>query len=413
MSLARDGMTPVHGDPGSVRSDGVDTEDASDGLRLDLPYELQLFRDSVRRFVDAELIPLEARYVSGPPQPVLEGLRDKAIAAGLYLPDVPQAEGGLGLSWLGQAVFWEEISRTPLVPARKLFVFGPMIGAILLQLEGDLRERYLLPVIQGTKKACFAMTEADAGSDPSAMRTRAVREGNDWVLTGTKRFITDAQHADFAQVIAVTDPGGGAHALSCFLVDLDAPGVHRGASYPTVSGDSPGELVFDGVRVPDAQRVGAQGTGFQLAQKWVTSGRVLRHGARSLGVARRCLELAARYAQQRRTFGQPLAERQAVQFMLADIHMEAELARGMVWRAAQKLDDGVDARVDSYMAKIHATEMGFRAADRCMQMHGGMGLTQEMPIERMWREQRSFIITEGPAEVMRATLARHVLQQYA
>ena len=392
---------------------GRPPDQAPAALRLDLPHELQLFGDSVRRFVDTELIPLEARYPGCPPPPVLHDLRAKAIAAGLYLPDVAESDGGLGLSWLGQAVFWEEISRTPLIPARKLFVFGPMVGAILLQLQGPLREQYLLPVIRGEKTACLAMTEADAGSDPSAMRTRAVRQGGDWVLTGTKRFITDAHEADFAQVIAVTDPGRGSQALSCFLVDLDAPGVRRGASYPTVSGDRPGELIFEGVRVPDSQRVGAQGAGFELAQQWVTSGRVLRHGARSLGIARRSLELATRYAHQRSTFGQPLAQRQAVQFMLADTFMEMELARGMVWKAAQKLDDGQDARIESFMAKTCATEMGLRAADRCMQIHGGMGLTTELPIERMWREQRSFVVTEGPAEVMRATVARHVLQQYA
>jgi acyl-CoA dehydrogenase len=386
--------------------------EALDGLRLRPPPELLAFQQSVRRFVDAELVPLEAQYTSCPPDDVLLVLRERAIAAGLYLPDVPEADGGLGLNWLGQALFWEEISRSPLVPARHLFVFGPMIGSILLGLQGELRERYLLPVVQGRKTACFAMTEADAGSDPTGMRTRAVRDGGDWVLTGAKRFITDAHRADFAQVIAVTSPGQGAAGMTCFLVDLDAPGVRRGARYPTVSGDAPGELVFDGVRVPDACRVGAEGQGFELAQQWVTSGRVLRHGARSLGVARRCLELGTRYAQQRRTFGQPLAQRQAIQFMLADTYLELELARGMVWRAAQELDDGGDARMASYLAKTSATEMGLRAVERCLQLHGGIGLTTELPIERMWREQRGFVITEGPAEVMRATIARHVLREY-
>jgi acyl-CoA dehydrogenase len=365
--------------------------EALDGLRLRPPPELLAFQQSVRRFVDAELVPLEAQYTSCPPDDVLLVLRERAIAAGLYLPDVPEADGGLGLNWLGQALFWEEISRSPLVPARHLFVFGPMIGSILLGLQGELRERYLLP---------------------TGMRTRAVRDGGDWVLTGAKRFITDAHRADFAQVIAVTSPGQGAAGMTCFLVDLDAPGVRRGARYPTVSGDAPGELVFDGVRVPDACRVGAEGQGFELAQQWVTSGRVLRHGARSLGVARRCLELGTRYAQQRRTFGQPLAQRQAIQFMLADTYLELELARGMVWRAAQELDDGGDARMASYLAKTSATEMGLRAVERCLQLHGGIGLTTELPIERMWREQRGFVITEGPAEVMRATIARHVLREY-
>ncbi|MGY3547448.1 acyl-CoA dehydrogenase family protein [Bradyrhizobium sp. USDA 4469] len=378
----------------------------------DLPDELEMFRRVVRRFVDTEMIPLEAL-----PQPlgpeIVADLREKAKRVGLRLLDVPEALGGQGLGTLGMSVFWEEISRTVAISARDSSVFAALTGPILLSLEGEMRDRYLLPVLAGDKTTCFAQTEPDAGSDPGSMRTRAIRDGDDYVITGVKRFITDAETADFAQLIASTDPARGSHGLSCFLVDMHLPGVRVTAQYDTITSDRPCEIVLDGVRVPAVNRVGKEGDGFALAQQWITEGRILRHGARSCGVAERCLELSTSYATQRKTFGVPLADRQAVQFMIADTYAELQATRALVRRAAAAHEAGGDVRLQSWIAKCQGTEMGFRAADRCMQIHGGMGLTKDLPIERMWREQRSFIITEGAAEVMRAAIARKVIDQYA
>ena len=177
-------------------------------------------------------------------------------------------------------------------------------------------------------------------------------------------------------------------------------------------GERPCEIEFVDVEVPFANLVGEEGGGFRLGQKWINHGR-LRHGARACGVAERCIGLAASFAKQRKTFGAPLSERQAVQWMLADSYTDVHATRLMVRSAAWRADQGEDIRAESYMVKLFGDEMGFRAADRCMQIHGGMGLTLDLPIERFWRDQRSFLITEGPSEVMRMAIARHVLRTYA
>ncbi|PJG47349.1 hypothetical protein CAF53_03160 [Sphingobium sp. LB126] len=213
-------------------------------------------------------------------------------------------------------------------------------------------------------------------------------------------------------MIAYTDKSKGLRGLSCFLVEMRTPGVSVTADYDTMMGDRPCEVTFDNVRIPATNLVGSEGDGMALAQQWITEGRILRHGARSLGVAERCLELGISYSRQRQTFGAPLAARQAIQFMIADTYAELQQARLLVRDAALDLERGRDVRLKSWIAKSQATEMGFRAVDRCMQMHGGMGLTTEMPIERMWREQRSFIITEGAAEVMRASISKKVYDLY-
>lgn len=379
----------------------------------DLPDELVLLRATLRGFVDEHLVPLE-RLGGRPDEPTVAALREQAKALGLFLPEVPEEMGGPGLSMLGRTVFWEEIGRSPAMPARDGGVFGPVVGPVLLhRLDPAQRERYLFPVLRGERLPCFALTEPDAGSDPAAIRLRAVRDGAHYVVSGTKRFITDADRADFAQLVCVTDPARGARGgISLLLVDLDSPGVRIAARYETMMGDRPCELALDEVRVPAANLVGAEGDGLRLAQDWITEGRILRHGARSCGVAERCLELAARQVTHRVTFGAPLADRQAAQLMLADTYAELQAARGLVRRAARALDAGRDARLDSWVAKTVATEMGFRAADRCLQLHGGLGLTRDLPIERMWREQRSFMITEGAAEVMRVAIARRVIETY-
>ena len=308
------------------------------------------------------------------------------------------------------AVFWQEISRTIAVPARDHSLFGPVVGPILLSLQGEQKRHYLDPVLAGRKTACFAQTEPDAGSDPAAMRTRAVRSGAGYVINGVKRFITHADKADFAQVIAVTDPAKGARGgISCFLVDMNTPGVRISAKHQTMMGDAPCEIVFENVAVAEHHRVGAEGEGFAVAQRWLTEGRI-RHGARACGVAERCLELTLDYAKQRKTFGDLLAERQGVQWILADCFTELHATKLMVADAAAKIDAGDGARAETYMVKIYGDEMGFRVADRCLQLHGGIGLTTELPIEKFWRDQRSFMITEGPSEVLRTALAKLILR---
>lgn len=385
----------------------------SDGL-FELPEELALFRDEIRRFVDRELIPLE-RHVQADgqlPAELKAAVSAKAKAAGLWLLDVPEAVGGQGLGLLALALFWEETGRTTAVPSRDYSMFGPSVGPILLGLNEQQKQRYLHPVLRGEKIACFAQTEPDSGSDPASMRTRAVREQGSYRLNGVKRFITNADKADFVQVMAVTDPQKGARGgISCLLVDMDMPGVRIASRQQTMMGEQPCEIVFENVEVPLENLVGAEGEGFRLAQTWINHGRI-RHGAKSCGLASRCIELAASYALQRKTFGAPLADRQGIQWMIADSYTETHAARLMVYQAAAKLDRGEDARSEAYMVKIFGDEMGFRAADRCLQIFGGMGLTTELPVERFWRDQRSFIITEGPSEVLRNALAAQIFRQY-
>jgi acyl-CoA dehydrogenase len=384
------------------------------GLNFDLPDELRMLKETVRKFVDRELIPIERQVsVGNKIRSELKGsLEAKAKELGLWLFDVPVEYGGQGLGLLAKVVVWSELGRTIALPTRNAAIFGPAVSPILYFLNDEQKERYLYPVIRGEKKACFMQTEPDAGGDPGGMRTTAVRDGDTYVINGTKRFITAADEADFAQVIAATDRAKGSHGgISAFLVDMKTPGVKLLRAQETMMDDRPWEVALDNVRVPVANRIGEEGEGFKHAQNWINAGRI-RHGARGMGVIERCLELGAKYAKQRVTFGRPLAERQAVQWMLVDMFTELHQLRLMVHHAAWKYDRGEDIRTEAYMCKYFGDTKSFEAADRCMQIHGGIGLTTDLPIERMWRDQRSFVITEGPTEILKMTLARHVLRQY-
>jgi acyl-CoA dehydrogenase len=384
------------------------------GLNFELPDELRMLKETVRRFVDRELIPNERQIsVGNKIRPEMkDALEAKARELGLWLYDVPVEYGGQGLGLLAKAIVWSELGRTIALPTRNAAIFGPNVSPILYYLNDEQKERYLYPVIRGEKKSCFMQTEPDAGGDPGGMRTTAVRDGDHYVLNGTKRFITAADEADFAQVIAATDRSKGSHGgISAFLVDMSTPGVKLLRAQETMMDDRPWEVALDNVRVPVANRIGEEGEGFKHAQNWINAGRI-RHGARGMGVIERCLELGAKYAKQRVTFGRPLADRQAVQWMLVDMHTELHQLRLMVYHAAWKHDRGEDIRIEAYMCKYFGDTKSFEAADRCMQIHGGIGLTTDLPIERFWRDQRSFVITEGPTEILKMTLARHVLRQY-
>jgi acyl-CoA dehydrogenase len=392
----------------------MDAQSSPDTLNFDVPEEIRILKDTVRKFVDRELIPIErtARVNNKLKPEVRADLVAKAAALGLSGYDVPREYGGLGMGLVARVTVWAELGRSIALPSRGGDIFGPNVSPILYQLNEAQKVKYLLPTIRGELNWCLAQTEPDAGADPGSMRTTAVWHGDHYIINGLKRFITGADDAHYAQLIAATDRAKGSHGgISAFIVDMKSPGVRLLRSQELVIDDRPWEIAFENVKVPVEDRIGEEGDGFRHAQHWLNVGRI-RHGARSIGVIERCLELGTKYAKQRVTFGQPLASRQAVQWMLADTFMEQHQLRLMVYDAAWKYDQGRDIRAEAYMAKIFGDTQSFRAADRCMEIHGGMGLATELPIEKFWRDQRSMMITEGPIEVLKMALARHVLRVY-
>lgn len=379
-----------------------------------LTAEQTELRDLVRRFVDRELIPVEmqASHDEDELDAFVAPFRESIEQMGLWLIEAPAEFGGPGLSLLERCIVREEVSRTKALPFRDNRLFGPRVGAILSLCNAEQRERFLLPVIRGEMTVCFAQTEPDAGSDPARMRTRAVRDGDFYLVNGVKRYISGAGRADFAQVTCVTDPEKGVRGgISTLLIDMRAPGVTLGRRQDTMMGDRPWEIVFTDVRVPVANRVGDEGGGFELAQSWLTANRILAHGAACIGIAQRSLEMAIDYALLRETFGQPLSERQAIQFMIADSATEILTARLLVYSTASRFDEGEDVRDESYMCKVVCTETAGRVVDRSMQIHGGLGLTTELPLEYWFRQMRSLRITEGATEVMRWRLARNLIRK--
>lgn len=385
-------------------------------MDFNLPEELQMLKETVRRFVDKELIPLEREYRpegEEMPEKLLRPLQEKTKALGLWMLDVPPEYGGAGLDLLSRCVIAEEISRSVALPFRGNELFGHEVRPVLFHCNEEQKERFLQPVLRGEKKFCFAQTEPDAGSDPAAMRTRAIRDGDHYILNGTKRFITGAGQADYAQVMAVTDPEKRARGgITCFVVDMKSPGVILERQWPTMMGDAPWQIVFENVRVPEANVIGKVGEGFSLAQKWIQEGRIRGHGARPVGIAERSLDMMMDYAQNRVTFGRPLADRQAVQFMIADSATELHAARMLVYECAWRHDRGEDVRNLSYMVKITCTEMASRVVDRAIQVHGGVGLTKDLPLEWWYRQVRSIRITEGATEVLRWRLAQNLMRQH-
>ena len=383
-------------------------------MDYDLSDELKMLKDMVRKFVDTELIPVEMNTLTADMKlkpEYRQRFEAKTKELGLWQIDVPVEHGGLGMGMLAEMVVVEEMARTIALPPRGGRITGPEVRPALYNLSPEMKERYLAPVLRGEKKASFAQTEPDAGSDPGAMRTVAVRDGDHYVINGVKHYI-NAGGADFAIVLAATDRSKGSHGgISAFIVDFDTPGVSRPTTYRVVTGEVLYKIIFDDVRVPAHHIILGEGKGFAIGQQSLGRARI-RQGARAIGVTERCLELASGYAQQRVTFGKPISERQAIQWMLVDTYVDLHMARLMVYHAAAKADRGEDVRTEAYMTKLFCTEMAYRAADRCLQVHGGAGLMTDLPIERMWRDQRSHLIGEGTTEIMRMVLARQLFRDY-
>ncbi|CAM4029784.1 acyl-CoA dehydrogenase family protein [Bordetella tumulicola] len=379
-------------------------------MNFELAPELRMLRDSARRFVAEELAPLEARYANEPdiPDDVRRVLQDKAKTLGFWAFDLPEEVGGGGVGVTGMCVVFEELARCNVPSFRAPTVFTPYLGPVLFHGDERQKAQYLMPVVQGSKRTCFALTEAGAGSDPAGMRTTAVADGVDFVINGAKIFITGADKADFVQLFARTMRDGQDLGVSCFLVDRATPGLRLGQCFDLMSPDKPWELLFDNVRVPAEQIVGGIGRGWELAREFLDMGRLI-HGPKSIGRAQRALELAIDYANTRHTFGQPLAKRQAIQWMIADSTVELHAARAMVYHAAWKADQGLDYHLEASAVKLYADEMLIRVVDRAIQIHGGLGLSRELPLELMYRDARSRTITEGSSEMQRMIISTGVL----
>jgi acyl-CoA dehydrogenase len=315
----------------------------------------------------------------------------------------PTEYGGMGLDAVSAALIEGELGRS-FVP----FYFGGHADNILFYADDKQRERYLLPTIEGERISCFAISEPGAGSDAKAIRTRARKDGDHWVINGEKTFISRGSEADFCMVFAVTDPEKGADGgVTCFLVDRDMG--WRSEPIPTMGEWGPASLVFEDVRVPEENVLGEVGQGFRLAMQWIGQGRYLLP-ARAVGACERLLEMAIEHANNRETFGAPLAERQAIQWMIADSQMETEALRLLVLRAAWQVAQGLDSRHSQSLAKLYGGVKANEIVDRVLQIHGGMGYTRELPIERWYRELRLLRIYEGTDEIQRRTIARDLLK---
>ncbi len=272
----------------------------------------------------------------------------------------------------------------------------------------DQIERYAKPMVEGRTRAFMAISEASGGSDPArSIRCRAERVGDKYILNGSKMWITGAGSADWGVLYARTGEQGQRGGISSFIVDRDTPGLSMRA-IGVIRSYEPYELTFDNVEIPIANRLGEEGQGFQIAEKWLVEGRV-PYAAGTIGVAQAALDLAIEWTKDRETFGKPLSERQAIQWMLADSEIELRAARLLVWQAAWKADLGQPMKVDASIAKVFATETAFRVVDRCVQIFGGLGVAKEMPLERWFRELRIKRIGEGPSEVQRMVVARSLL----
>lgn len=380
---------------------------------FELSAEQRAIVATVRKFVSQELYPHEdeVERLGDVPPALAARIRAKALQAGLYAPNMPEEIGGGGLGAVDMALVERELGRASY--ALQWLVARP--SNILLACEGAQRERYLLPAVRGDRRDCLAMTEPGAGSDVRSMATRAVREGDHYVVEGTKHFISNADKSDFVILFAVTGTeettGGPKNLISGFLIDLDTPGltVRQGPSSVSHRGYHHSELSLEGCRIPVGQLLGEEGRGFALMGRWLGASR-LTVAASCVGRGRRVLEMTTRWAAERAQFGQPIGRFQGVSFPLADMATELEAAELLTMRAASRLDNQSMTDQDAAMAKLFASEALGRITDQALQIFGGMGLMDELPIERFWRDARVERIWDGTSEIQRHIISRSLLR---
>ncbi|MGG5807695.1 acyl-CoA dehydrogenase family protein [Falsiroseomonas sp. CW058] len=383
-------------------------------MDLAAPGEDDLLAQGVRAFVETELLPHEelVERLDAVPDDLFRDLQRKAIRAGYYALNMPEEHGGGGLSARERAVAEVEFGRV----SRALGIICNRPAPILKACRGDQVETYLKPTIRGERWECFALTEPGAGSDARAIATRAVRDGDDWVVNGTKQFITMAMRADYIILFAVTGSEetaqGPRKRITAFLVDKATPGItvtpldvlsNRGMKSCIIG--------LDGVRVPDRNILGEEGGGFAIAKNWIFSGRVML-AANCVGLAERAMGIAARYANERVAFGRPIGSFQGTGFKLADMATEIHATRLMVFDAAARMDAGTITQRQASQVNLYGSEMVGRVTDNALQIMGGMGVTKDMPLERFWRDARVERIWEGTSEIHRDIIAKDVLREF-
>ena len=365
-----------------------------------------MIRDAVRDFAQAEIAPhaadwaREARF----PREALQGL----AALGCLGIAVPAEWDGAGLDYLSLALAVEEIAAADGATSTIVSVNNCPVCSILMAWGSDAqKDQWLRPVARGEWIGAFALTEPQAGSDASNLRTTARLEGDHYVLDGVKQFITSGKNGQVAIVLAATDRAAGKKGISAFLVPTDTPGyiVERLEDKTGQSASDTAQIRFEGCRVPAANRLGAEGEGYKIALSGLEGGRI-GIAAQSVGMARAAFEAALRYARERTAFGKPIAEHQAVQFRLAEMAMQIEAARQLLWHAASLKDAGLPCLKEAAMAKLMASEMAERVCSAALQIHGGYGYVADFPVERIWRDVRVCQIYEGTSDVQKMLIAR-------
>jgi len=374
--------------------------------------ESRLLVDTVRRFIEAEVRPLEEEtdLKGAIPPEALRRVKAKAQELGLFAMNMPAEAGGGGLSCVDHCLVEEEFGKTSDALIRR--VFG-QVYPMLMACKGPQVEEYLRPTVKGDRICAMAITEPGAGSDAAAISTTARRDGDHWVLNGTKHFISDGDIADYVIVMALTDSEKRARGgITLFLVDRGTPGFTVSRLQPMMGhrGYGHAELVFNDCRIPADAVLGEIGGGFPLIMQSVLEVRLAHIGARAVGMASRALEMMRTHAADRKQFGQPIGNFQMVQKMIADSAIELYGVKMMVLDAAWEIDQGRDPREKVSMIKVAASEMQGRVVDRAIQVFGGMGFTKELPLERMYRDARVTRIYDGTSEIHRMLVARSVIK---
>lgn len=381
-------------------------------MNLELSEEQQLLQKSVREFAEAEVRPLAKENDETGKFP--RGLFQKAAELGLTGVAIPEAEGGAGMDHISYAIVIEEISRVCASTGVILSVQNSLYCDPIHRFgTEEQKKKFLLPFARGEKIGCYALTEPQAGSNAAALATKAVRKGDKYVINGTKAWITNGGAADAAIVYVNTQPEKGEKGITALVVEKGTPGFAVGKEEKKlgIHATACTELSFSDCEVPAGNRIGEEGEGYKVALSTLDGGRI-GIAAQATGIAQGAFEAALSYAQQRQAFGHPIADFQAIQFMLADMATEIDAARLLLRRAAWKQDSGARFSMEAAIAKLFASELSTRVAHKAIQIHGGYGYSSEYPVERAYRDARITEIYEGTSEIQRLVIAAWVLKNY-